>query len=93
MSEATAKRLAEIRVQAAALTYPPTRQAAFELLGEIDRLRACAHALSDIYRKTDGTMRTCNRNAAIICNERLCHVNGCARANDILKVTKETGDV
>jgi hypothetical protein len=42
-------------------------------------------ALSDLYRKTDGNMRTCNRNASIICNERQCYLHGCARANNILQ--------
>jgi hypothetical protein len=42
-------------------------------------------SLADLYRRSDGSMRTCNRNAAILCNERQCHANGCARANEILK--------
>ena len=48
-------------------------------------LRRGREALSDLYRKTEGNMRTCNRNASILCNERQCHSHGCARANDILK--------
>ena len=34
-------RLDEIKVQAAALTYAPTKKAADELLAEVDRLREC----------------------------------------------------
>jgi hypothetical protein len=50
----TPSRLDELRRHAETLTYYPTRHAAFELLGEIDRLRIVeAAALSLYYSLSD----------------------------------------
>lgn len=56
---------------------------------------ANAAALSDLYRRADGTMRNCyhSKSDYSICLRNGCHRDGCYRANQILEAVKETHDV
>lgn len=49
-------------------------------------------ALSDLYRRGDGTMRQCNRAPDDLCLRMGCYRDGCHRANEILKTAKEAPD-